>query len=185
MTISIQPDKNEATLIARLRVGDEDAVRQWYQFYESKLKQFLINKISNEEDSAELIQEIFIACLRELIHFRGESSLQTWMFTIARHKVADFYRAKYAKKVIHLVTLLDTIELPSGGTAQDQIHAVRDALQALAPESRELLLAKYLDNKTVRDLASDFSITVKAAESMLFRARHAFRTAYSLAVSES
>lgn len=169
---------DEQDLVTGLKAGDEQYVALWYRQYKDKIDRYISTKISLAEDREELLQEIFLTSLRELPHFRGQSSLMTWMLTIARHKVADFYRAKYAKRVIHVVSLLDELELPSMLETFNQLTDVQTALSRLAPDLRELLLAKYVDGKTLRELASELKKTTKAVESMLFRARNEFKYVY-------
>jgi RNA polymerase sigma-70 factor (ECF subfamily) len=176
---------DELLLVSKLKSGDESAVTHWFTTYKRGIERFISSKISLQADVEELVQEVFLTCLRELVHFRHQSSLKTWMLTIARHKVADFYRATYAKKMIHAVSLLDEMALPDFHQTQDQIQAVQVVLSALAPEARELLLAKYIDGKSVLWLAQKLAKTTKAVESMLFRARTEFKTQYAVIIRES
>lgn len=165
----------EDQLIVRLRAGENQAVTEWYQVYVGHIQRQVAAKVAIKEDAEELVQEVFIACLRELVHFRGESSLKTWMLTIARHKIADYYRARYAKKVIHLVALFEGLTLPSTSQVKEQVELVQQTLARLNPAHQELLLAKYVDGKSVRQLAAELATTVKTVESQLFRARNEFR----------
>lgn len=182
--INSMVELSESELITRLKAGDERAVTRWFTDYKGSIERLIWAKVSFKADVDELVQEVFLTCLRELIHFRGTSSLKTWMLTIARHKVADFYRAKYAKKVIHLVSLLDSLAVPSL-QLPDEIQAVQSALARLTPELCELLLAKYIDGKSVKQLALELVKTTKAIESMLFRARNDFKVAYISVMAES
>lgn len=174
---------SELDLIERLKSGDEQAVAQWFHHYRPVIARLINQKVSIQEDAEEQVQEVFLACLREMVHFRGESSLKTWMLTIARHKVADYYRARYAKRALQLVSLLDDVSLPNRGANQDIISIVQTTLAKLTPPLPELLLAKYVDGKSVQSLAREMEKTTKAVESMLFRARNEFRYHYALELS--
>lgn len=175
---------NEALLIIQLKAGYDRAVRDWFVAYSPVVRQFVAKRVSTESDVEELVQEIFLACLRSLVHFRGQSSLQTWMLTIARHTIADFYRARYAKKVIHMVALFEELSLPNTSNPTEQTQAVQSTLLQLPPLWRELLLAKYVDGKSVKQLSSELAKTTKAIESLLFRARQEFKFHYQLALSQ-
>lgn len=168
----------ESRLLEQLKLGNEKAVTTWFRLYNTRLHRFIAARVAVREDVDELVQEVFLACLRELVHFKGESSLSTWMLTIAKHKVADFYRARYAKKVIHLVALLDEMGSAVMPFSQDHVVAVQETLSRLNPDFQEVLLGKYVDGKSVQQLAQECSRTSKAIESLLFRARHAFRAEY-------
>jgi RNA polymerase sigma-70 factor, ECF subfamily len=174
----------ELLLIIQLKAGWDQAVARWFHDYSPAIEQFITTKISVTEDVDELVQEVFLACLRELVHFRGEASLKTWMLTIARYKVADYYRARYAKKVIHLVALFDEISLPLLANSTDQITVVQETLQKLSPTLREVLLAKYIDGKSVKQLAQELAKTTKTIEAQLFRARNQFKQAYAAVAAQ-
>ena len=170
----------ESKLIERLKCGDERAVAQWFHSYQPIITLFINQKMSIQEDADEQVQEVFLACLREMVHFRGDCSLKTWMLTIARHKVADYYRARYAKRALQLVSLLDDMSVPNQGVNQEAVSLVQMALAKLTPPLPELLLAKYVDGKSVQLLAREMAKSSKAIESMLFRARNEFRYHYAL-----
>lgn len=166
-------------LIEQLKAGDEKAVAVWLRTHRPAIDRYVSGKVTGKADCDELVQEVFLACLRELAHFRGESALSTWMLTIAKHTVANFYRARYAKKVIHLVGMFEELGVDANLLEQDHVLAVRETLAKLPAQTQELLLAKYVDGKSISELAREFSKTTKAVESMLFRARHSFREAYT------
>jgi RNA polymerase sigma-70 factor, ECF subfamily len=173
---------DEALLIIQLKAGYDRAVRDWFVHYSPAIRKTVAQKVSIEEDVDELVQEIFLACLRELVHFKSNSSLKTWMLSVTHHKVADYYRAKYAKRVIHLVTLLEG--LPVGlHDASEMTELVKLALSRLPEFDKELLFAKYVDNKSVRQLAAEYEKSFKSIESLLYRAREAFRKEYSFVLA--
>jgi RNA polymerase sigma-70 factor (ECF subfamily) len=173
------------SLIQKLRAGEPRAVAEWYQEYFPRMVRFFGSKVSNEQDAEELSQEVFIKCLRQLPLFRGQSQLWTWMQAIARHEAADYYRRKYAKKALRALPLGEmVVEVVGEAVARQQQDgaaastAVETALGQLAKNSREVLMLKYVDDKSVKVIAQELGLTAKAVESLLFRARHEFRQAY-------
>jgi RNA polymerase sigma-70 factor (ECF subfamily) len=69
-------------------------------------------------------------------------------------------------------------------TPEDELESnllkrkINQALDALLPRYRTALLSKYMDNLSVAEIAQHFAITLKSAESILFRARKAFVKAF-------
>jgi RNA polymerase sigma-70 factor, ECF subfamily len=170
----------EAELLAGLKRGDQKSVRAWYARYQQKLESYFLAKFERLEDAQELTHDTFLSCLKHLPLFRGDSSLWTWMMSVAKHEVADFYRKKYAKKALHYLPLSDLLPAKVDD-AHDLAQKVQLALRALTAEQQELLLQKYVDRKSVKDLAIELQRSVKAIESDLFRARQAFRMSYAQA----
>lgn len=170
--------KNEVVLLHALRSGCADAVEYWFKQYRRPISQFVASKISSDKDVDELVQEIFINCLKHLPLFRGESGILTWMHGIARHEVADYYRKRYAKKAIKSLPLTDLLPSHQTHDAHEVAEKVKLVISQLKVEQRELLLLKYVDGKKVEEIAEELGRSIKAIESDLFRARKNFRELY-------
>jgi len=170
---------DEQRLISELKEGKSQAVREWFKTYHDRLLRLVLQRISLETDAEELVQETFLNALKQLPLFRGDSSLWTWMVSIARHEIADFYRKKYAKKALHTVPLGDLIISTKIQDSSEISEAVMYCLGKMKAESVELLKLKYVDSKKVLEIAQDFGRSVKSVESELFRARNEFRALYA------
>ena len=178
--------KSDHQLLAQLRAGDERATALWFQTYQPRLTAYISRKLSQPLDVEELVQETFINCLRSLPNFKGNSSLYTWMCSIANHEVADYFRKRYAKKFIKALPLADFIfgdELKSNQSldlldAHQTAETINRVFTKIGRENQELLLLKYVDGQKVKEIARQFGRTPKAIESDLFRARRDFREHY-------
>lgn len=171
-------DQAEQALIERLKNGDSAAVCQWYDEYRPRILSYLEYKTSDSEAANELTNEVFLHALNQLPLFQGKSQLFTWMMGIARHEVADYFRKKYAKRVLHLIPL--DVRFHDGITATDSsvTEVVQSILADMPPVQQEMLQMKYVDGKSVADIAHELQRTIKAVEADLFRARRTFRTLY-------
>ncbi len=173
-------DSDEKQLLERLRRGQPQAVQLWFKRYHQRLVRFFLQKVASQSDAEELAQETFINCLRHLALFRGESGIWTWMVSIARHEVNDYFRKKYAKKAINALPLSELLEQKTVVVhdAHQTAELVAAAIQQLRAEWRELLQLKYIDRKSVKEIAAELGRSIKAVEADLFRAREAFKVAY-------
>lgn len=167
-------------LLKRLKSGEARAVREWYREFNPRILHFISKKISDHNDCEEIAQEVFLGCLKHLPLFRGKSSIFTWMCSIARHEIADYYRKKYAKKALKYVPLGEMILGEEIHDAHESADKVRQVLSEMKGEYKELLLQKYVDRKKVSEIGLELGKTAKAIESDLFRARREFRELYAL-----
>jgi RNA polymerase sigma-70 factor (ECF subfamily) len=175
----MQTDKQkDLELLQKLKQGDATAVRKWYRKYFPALLALIAKRVASEKDAEELAQDTFLSCMKHLPLFRGESAIWTWMVKIAQHEVADYYRKRYAKKVIHLFPLSELLPSEDLDHAHEVSQKVRRVLSAMTAENREVLLMKYVDRKKVKHIAKEMGKTVKAIESILFRARVEFKELY-------
>jgi RNA polymerase sigma-70 factor (ECF subfamily) len=186
--------KDEKTLVEALRRGEPRAVERWYRAYQSRLLAFVSRKVSLTADVEEIVQETFINTLKSLPEFSRQCSLWTWMCAIAKHEVGDYFRKRYAKKMLQLLPLSDWLwgdflTTETGNpvialTHRDLVEKLEQVMAQIGADSYELLQEKYLDKLSVAQLAAARGKTIKAVESELFRARRAFKKAF-LEISRS
>lgn len=171
---------DDATTIQRILSGDRRALHSFYHTYTPKLTRFINTKINNPKDAEEILQDTLYAFLEAIRDFAGTSKLQTFLFSIASHKIVDFYRKKKIKHVLfsrapQLETLVSPLLNPEEHLdivlLKEKIYKV---LGRILPRYRDILLMKYIDGLSVGAIARKFTVSFKSAESQLFRARKAF-----------
>lgn len=165
----------EKVLLIRLKQGDPKAVGYWFKTYKNKLLTMVIGKVSNRQDSEEIVQQTFLNCLRHLPLFRGKSSIWTWMNSIARHEIADYFRKRYAKKALKTTHLSDLLMIEDIDNSEEVSQKVKVVLKKMRGHYGELLMLKYVDGKHVAQIANEMGRSIKSVESDLFRARKEFR----------
>ena len=169
----------EAALVSDLKLGLEEAVEVWYRQYFQLVLTFISRKIDNKKDAEEITRETFLNCLRQLPLFQQKSTLKTWMFRIASHEVADYYRRRYAKKFIHSLPLSNLLFIENPRDMHETSQAVVDTLKKLRTDYKQLLLLKYVEHVPVKEIARQLGRSIKSVESDLFRARQEFRLEYA------
>ncbi len=129
----------------------------------------------------DLVQEVFLAAWENLDKYRGDSPLYSWILGIARHKVEDHYR-----KTLREAQLEEEGEGLSSDTSNlrglEDVFERRQAEQktretlAQLPEVYSIvLLWRYWEKRSLREIAAQTSKTEKAVERLLARARDQFR----------
>jgi RNA polymerase sigma-70 factor (ECF subfamily) len=143
----------------------------------------------NAYETADIVQEAFTAAFKAMNGFRGLSSEKTWIMAIARNKLHDWYRKQFGNRErFEDETLADGIEklenLASDENVEeavlkDEVRSnVTAALSAINPDYRLILVMKYLDEASVKEIAAVTGRTPKAVDGMLQRAKAGFAAAY-------
>lgn len=174
-------DKKEQEMLLALRRGERIAWRRFYRETERKLLWWVKVRVKETRDAEEIVQDSYLALLESLPLYRGGSSLWTFLVAIAKHEVMDYWRKKYAKKAILTIPFADyvyTEKLYTGAQTAAVIEAVYRKLKA---REVQILRWKYEEGLPVEEIARRLKVSVKAAESRLFRARKTFRLAYLVA----
>ena len=182
------PGKSEQELVARLRSGDQAAVDELLNWCAPRLYRFIFRIIGgNQDDAEDIMQETLIAAVRSLGRFRGDSGLFTWLCGIARRKIGDHIRRQKRRNTGLTEGDLDVYAVVAD---PDQLverqvlehEALRAALLRLSSEYRIVLVGKYIEGFTVKEIARIMGRSEKSVESLLTRARAALRDGVSEAV---
>ncbi len=170
----------ESDLIKKLKLGDSQAVKIWFKRYYPSLLATARKRAKTNKDAEDLAQETMINCLKQIHLFRQDASLKTWMMTILRHEIADYYRKIYAKRAIKTIPLSDLILKQEIQDSKEVERKVRGALSKMLNRRKKLLLMKYVDGLSVREIAQRADRSLKAVESDLYRARESFKELYAV-----
>lgn len=84
--------RDEPLLIRRIRQGDADAWAELIRRYEGRLLAFVESRVGDRMTAEDLVQETFLGFLNSLPNYDGKRSLESWLFSIAAHKLTDHLR---------------------------------------------------------------------------------------------
>jgi RNA polymerase sigma-70 factor (ECF subfamily) len=181
-------------LVKQMLAGNERAFDLFFEEYFPGLYRFAMSRMDGNLDGAEEVaQATLCAAISKLSTYRGEAALFTWLCTFCRHEISAWYRRRDRPgKKIDLVE-----DAPEVAGALDSLRAVladgpeshlerteltrlvHVALDRLPGRYANALEWKYLEGVSVREIAARLDLSTKAAESLLTRARDAFRDGFS------
>lgn len=162
-------------LIRQAREGDSGAVAELYERYAPVVWRYVFAKMRQDTHAGQdVLSETFLAAIRSLHSGAMTENVAGWLTGIARHKIVDWYRQREKSGTTETETTTE------GRSSANSV--VADVLDALPTEERVVLEWKYLDRCTVREIAERLGRTEKGVEALLYRARNAFRTAYTTAI---
>ncbi len=174
----------ERELIDGIIQRNRRALARFYHTFTPKLLGRIQSKIANPKDAEEVLQDTLFAFLEAARDFTGNVKLSTFLFAICNHKIIDYYRKKKISQVVfskyprleHLVSpLLDPEESYDAQMIKEKIHKT---FGGILPHYKALLQFRYFDNMPIKEIASRLALTLKGAESQIFRARKAFIEAF-------
>jgi RNA polymerase sigma-70 factor (ECF subfamily) len=183
---------DEKQLIQRMLGGDEQAFEAFFNAYFPRVYRFALPRLNGDvEATREVVQSALAKAMRRIADFRGESALFTWICQICRREAVDYIRAR-RRHVKHLVLIDDRPELRSAIEAieapeeYDLVRQygraevgrlVRVVLDRLPSSYGDALEWKYMEGSSVEEIGERLGIGTIAAQSLLARARIAFREA--------
>ena len=168
----------DRALLTAVAGRDPVAVRRLLDEVAPVVFGFLYARVGGDEAAAEdLLQETLLEAVRSAATYRGDAALSTWLCAIARHRLGRHYeaerRAAAARARLHLVAGTDGDH--SGGDQVERRDEVVRALGRLPAVHRQVLVLKYLDGRSVEEIATELGRTRVQVQSLLQRAREGMR----------
>lgn len=181
---------DDRQLAQAMLAGDERAFRTFFELYFPRVYRFALPRLRGNEDTAkDVVQSTLIKAMRKLDAWRGDASLFTWLCQICRREIADHVRSQQRRssKVVliddsdEVRAALENIEAPASddplrradsAELKRLVHAVLDRLPNRYGEALEM---KYVEGHSVEEIGQRLGIGHAAAQSLLARARVAFR----------
>jgi RNA polymerase sigma-70 factor (ECF subfamily) len=179
-------DPSDDHLLAAARAGDRGALETLLERHQAQVYRFGMKMCHDPEDAKDVLQETLLSMARGVRDFRGASSLSTWLYTIARSfclkkrrrsKFApDQERSLDSDLTTEAKHLADPGRNPDEALAGKQVEtALEQAIAALEPMYREVLLLRDAEGLTAPEVAEVLGLTPQAVKSRLHRARLSVR----------
>jgi RNA polymerase sigma-70 factor, ECF subfamily len=176
------PNPDEHGLARALRRGEAEALATFCATYLDAVYGFIYYRVGGDRQAAEdIAQETFLAAFEALERYDGRAAMLTWLCGIARHKVVDHYRRRQRleRARLALERLPEFATEPTERLERDELRQrVLATLHGLPAHYQQVLTLKYIDHLSGRQLADHLGLSEEAAESLLARARAAFRAAF-------
>ena len=179
----------EKALVRRLLAGDEAAMEEFADGYFPGLYRFAVARLRGDSELArDIVQTTACKALGKLETYRGEAPLFTWLCACCRNEILMHFRRMSRSPGLVALGEDDSgadFEIqapgdpPEGALARkEEARRVHTVLDLLPPKYARALEWKYLDRLPVEEIAGRLRLGAKAAESLLTRARRAFRERY-------
>ena len=183
---------DERELVSRMRHGDQQAFNEFFASYAPRLSAFAARRSSLDSVAIEdVVQMTMINAMRNLDSYRGGAALCTWLCMICRNVLVDARRkaarqpsAQSVEELAAERPLATVVELtefrdPLYQCETDSTRgAVRRVINSLPGHYARILELRFGDELSGQEIAATLEMSESAAESLLARARQAFRGAW-------
>ncbi|MGH8221980.1 MAG: RNA polymerase sigma factor [Woeseiaceae bacterium] len=185
---------DDRKLVKQLLGGDERAFDRFFDENFARLYRFALARLRDDPEAArEVVQISLTRAIRKLGSYRAEAALFTWLCAICRNETSEWLR-RQGRYQEHIVLIEDHPEVRA---AVDSIHASDDhlpdrqlqraqslrliqvALDRLPAHYGDILEWKYVEGRSVKEIARRLHLGQEATQSLLARAKRAFGDVYS------
>jgi len=168
-------------LVVAMRNGDEAAFRLFFETYFPRIYRFALPRLEGDAQAGkEVVQSTLVKAVRSLASFRGEATLFGWLCQICRHEIVDYLRMhkRHADRIVPIDAAAPATDEPRHGSRASEMRwLVLFVLDKLPSRYGDVLEWKYVEGRGLAEIGELLGIGHAAAQSVLARARTAFREA--------
>lgn len=183
--------ERERELVGGMRAGEEDAFEMFAERYIPGLHRFALRRLDhNRELAREIVQATLVHVIEKLDTYRGEAPFFTWLCACCRNEIAGYFRRIQRRpREVELDEASDSHRAGAfaaperdgpeeGMTRLETAELVHAALDLIPPSYARAVEWRYVEGLGVDEIAERLDAGYKATESLLSRAREAFREAF-------
>jgi len=176
-------------LLAALKAGTEDAYETLIARFQQPVYNLALRLLNDTSDAADVVQEVFLKVFRNVGHFRGQSSLKTWIYRITvneahnqrrwffRHRQREVGLEEEPEEARSMAAVL-----PDGSPSpfdyvlgREQENMIESALAKINPTFREVVVLRDIADLSYDEIAEVLQLSLGTVKSRILRGREALR----------
>ncbi|MBI2035253.1 MAG: sigma-70 family RNA polymerase sigma factor [Candidatus Liptonbacteria bacterium] len=163
----------ENNLTKRAIGGEASAFGLLYNHYQPKIYRFIYFKVGHREEAEDLTHQVFMKAWTNIREYKSRGfPFGSWLYRIARNQVIDHYRTKKDEGPIETV---QNVVLASTSDLRDldsklSIEKIRATILKLKPEYQEVIIMKFVEDLTTKEIASALEKSEGAVKLLQHRA---------------
>lgn len=179
----------DARLLRGLRVGFEPAYEELIQRYQQPVYSMVFRLLGNQQDAADVVQEVFLKVFRSVGSFQERSSLRTWIYRIAVNEVHNQRRwfLRHCRKEVAIeqedrdhAPMLDHTVDPGRSPFERALDnetrmLIERALAEVNPVFRTAVVLRDIEDLSYEEIADILQISIGTVKSRILRGREALR----------
>lgn len=164
----------EKELIKELKKGEEEAYRELVDIYGNKLLRTCFLMIKDEKEAEDIVQETFIKIFKYIKGFKGNSSLYSWIYKIAKNIVRDRYRNK-AMTITYEDYNISKEDIEEIVINKENKEVLKEGLNKINLIYKEVLVLFYFDDFSIKEISEILDEKEGTIKSKLSRGRNILR----------
>ena len=130
-----------------------------YIEYADKVMGYIRSKITNQADAEDLHSTVFLKVYQKFDTFdQTKASVSTWIYTITKNTVTDFFRTRHVHSEIE-EDILDEGDEYQGILDEETLNELADALEKLPQRERDLIILHYYTGLPLKEVAVNMSMS--------------------------
>ncbi len=130
-----------------------------YREYYPKIHRYIAGKVGNPQEAEDLVSDVFLKVCQHWDTFdESKASVSTWVYTIARNAVIDYYRTHRLHTELP-ETLTDDSSMEDDLAHRETLTSLASALETLEERQRDIIILRYWKGMTLKDIAARMKLS--------------------------
>lgn len=173
-------NENIALLLDQLKHGSERAFNTLYRMHSKMLLSNIRNLVKDNEIAKELLQDLYLKVWENRENIDTEKSFKSFLFTVARNMVYDFFRRASLDKRVKLKLIANALELythvEEALTFKESTDILNTAVDALPQQCRQIYKLSRLEGKSHQEISLQLDISLSTVNNHLVKANRQIRS---------
>ncbi len=178
------PDLNitDEELVDDYKKGNYHSLGMLYERYYKKVYHKCLSFIRRPDEANDIAQDVLMKALENISSFKGNSKFATWLFAITKNHCITYSRGRrniYFEDITSNENIAEEMSDLSDRELYEQRElALDDMLYSVREAERQMLVLKYQQNYTIKDLQRELNLSASAVKMRLQRARYKVQKLY-------
>ena len=182
MKTAINLNISDEQLVDDYKNGNYDSLGMLYERYHKKVYHKCLSYTRSPDEAGDIAQDVLIKAFESLSSFRGNSQFATWLFAITKNHCIAYSREKrsvYFEDIAGNENIAEEIVDFNDRELYEQRELILDNMLCFVRETeKKMLVLKYKQDYSIRDLQKELSLSASAVKMRLQRARHKMQRLY-------
>lgn len=188
MAVDTKESNDTAALLARIAQSDEAALKQFYQAHHARVYAFILRRLGDPAESADILNEVMMEIWRRADRFEGRSQALTWVLGIAHHKTLDALRRRGRREMVELDDAMPDEKSVNAAdllTAAQNADSVRRCMEKLSDSHRLMVHLAFFEDLAYPEIARIVDCPVGTVKTRVFHAKRLLKDCLSARLGDT
>lgn len=155
--------------LARKAAHDPNAFGELFDRYSLRIYRYVYSRVCHQESAEDITSQTFHDAFTGIERYQPVAPFSAWLFTIARRRIADFYKQSRPVEELSEEVPQETSGILAGVIHNEDLGCLEEQLQALKEEERELLRLRFAGEMRYKEIALLVDKTPGAVKIAIYR----------------
>jgi len=148
-----------------------DSIAEFYRLYSKDVYGYIYSLTKNQDTSEDLLQETFLQAIKSINKFKGDCSVKTWLFSIARHMWYNHLRKNKKQSEVEILSdLVDSHSIEDNYINREKVKLITDFISHRDDRTKQVM-ALRIEGYSFLEIAAKLGLSEGSARVIFHRCK--------------